>query len=106
MTRDQRSAVQWKTRPLGFFLGQQVTIVVRRTMQNLEALTQRIGYRAGHANVVALGGTAFKAEHTVTRLVTEHAYADENVSWVRGWVDLDDTEALVATRALVGSFEA
>ena len=96
MTRDQRSAVHWKTRPLGFFLGQQVTIVVA---------PGRTAYRAGHANVVALGGTAFKAEHTVTRLVTEHAYADENVSWVRGWVDLDDTEALVATRALVGSFE-
>ena len=54
--------------------------------------------------VVALGGTAFKAEHIVTRLVTEHAYTDENVSWVRGWVD--DTEALVATRTLVGSFES
>lgn len=80
----------------GFFLGQQVTFVVA---------PGRTAYRAGHANVVALGGTAFKAEHTVTRLVTEHGYADESVSWVRGWVDLDDTEALVATRALVGSFE-
>ena len=52
---------------------------------------------------MALGGTSFKAEHIVTRLVSEHAYADRDVSWLPGWVD--DTEALVATRTLVGSFE-
>jgi hypothetical protein len=96
--------VHWKTRPLGFFLGQQVTIVVSSLHQNLSADSQRRSFRAGHASVVALGGTSFKAEHAVTRLVTEHAYADKDVSWLPGWVD--DTEALVATRTLVGSFES
>lgn len=80
--------------PPGFFLGQQVTIV---------SAIRGKSFKAAHANVVALGGKAFKAENTVTRLVTAHDYADEGVSWVRGWVD--DTEALVAARMLVGSVE-
>ena len=89
--------------PPGFFLGQQVTIVVSRVTALLADDALRGTYRAGHAHIVALGSVSFKAEHTITRLVTEHRYADKDVSWVPGWVD--DTEALVATRALVGSFE-
>jgi hypothetical protein len=83
--------------PPGFFLGQQVTIVVSTLV-----LINR-AFRAGHAHIVALGSVSFKAEHTVTRLVSEHRYDDKDVSWLPGWVD--DTEALVATRTLVGSFE-
>ena len=87
----------------GFFLGQQVTIVVSSFVELQPDQRAREAFRAGHAKIVALGRESFKAEHTVTRLVTEHAYADKDVSWLPGWVD--DTEALVATRTLVGSLE-
>ena len=91
------------TQPLGFFLGQQVTIVVSSFVERAAEDVREKRFRAGHAKVVALGREAFKAEHTVTRLVTEHLYADKDVSWLPGWVD--DTEALVAARTLIGSFE-
>lgn len=80
--------------PSGFFIGQQVTVVYAMRGKS---------FKAAHANISALGPLTFVADHRVTRVASGHAYADEGVAWVRGWID--DTDALVATRMLVGSAE-